>query len=501
MQQMTDQPPRDIDRDVPKTTRFDVSNAIASMRSPAELWALASLLICYFFAYASNTPQISRAINIVGPLALTVILTLSCRRIIQSSSIAIWAPLFWFRLACAAYFGFGALAPQIADENTLMYIYGLYYFDDFLNLKVNLIYVTGIFFMLISCYVILATFNYRQVPNNGQIEIKNTNDRTFIFAVSFLAVGGVIRYLIILPHTFSVTDTVLPGIIVSLAKIYYAGIYLFIRYIVESKRSYFPFAAILVFFEIIVSVASFAKTDLILIMIFTLLALTHQLASKSTIAIGVGAIVAAYLAFQPLVIYGRDELSQRYGEIRGAGLEERWSIAASWLADASESKSSASQGWLTRLSYVNVNAFVVDQYDSGHPGDTYRDAAAVLIPRVLWTNKPVISQLGQDLNILVFQTASSQLGLGYFAEAYWNFGWLGVIGLMPVLALILCLFTRVSLTIMYRHDWALLPIVFLGVNLGLRVDGYFVVDTLGQAWMALVIGLALYVPRHLARQK
>ncbi len=37
----------------------------------------------------------------------------------------------------------------------------------------------------------------------------------------------------------------------------------------------------------------------------------------------------------------------------------------------------------------------------------------------------------------------------------------------------------------------MLPIVFMGVDVGLRIDGHFVPDILGAAWIALVMGLAL----------
>ena len=144
---------------------------------------------------------------------------------------------------------------------------------------------------------------------------------------------------------------------------------------------------------------------------------------------------------------------------------------------------------------MNVDSYVVSRYDAGMPGYTLGDAAAVLVPRVFWPGKPIITQLGADLNFLVFRQVGSSLGVGHFAEAYWNFGWLGIVPFMFVLALILTIFSLVSMGIVARKDWLFFPVVFIGVYMGIRVDGFFVPDILGPAWMALVLGAGLSIAR------
>jgi hypothetical protein len=468
-----------------------VSSVLNALRRPAELWLLVGLLICYILAYALDLPELHRSMNVAGPVMLSIILGWSCYRIVQSAIIALWAPLFWFRLACAVYFGFGALAPHIANEETRSSIYGLYYFSDASNFKVNLIYATGIFCVLAFSNIFLY-LRIRAVPHDlvGRSDSAGP-DSTRFFAFGFLLFGGILRYGLILPYMFGLTNTVLPGMLITLAKSYYAGIYLLIVYAVINSRGYLLFALVLVSIEIVFSISSFAKTELILILIFTLLGFVSAKANKLTFIVGVCSIIFVYVTFQPLVEHGRNQLLLRYGEITNAGIIERWDIASTWMNGEREKSDETRQTWLLRLSYVNVNAFVVDQYDSGIPGHTFVDAAAVFVPRVLWPNKPVITALGEDLNFLVSRRIGSQLGVGHFGEAYWNFGWAGFIPFMGVLALILSVFTWVSMDIMARRDWLLLPFVLLGVNIGLRVDGHFVADILGPAWMAFLLRLAL----------
>jgi hypothetical protein len=251
--------------------------------------------------------------------------------------------------------------------------------------------------------------------------------------------------------------------------------------------------------EIVISVASFAKTELLLILIFSFLGFISREVTRTKVLIGAACVLCAYFMFQPLVGYGRHQLAMRYGEIRGAGIAERWAIVRNYLEEGRDSIVSSRQGGLSRLSYVNIGAFVVDRYDFGSPGDTLGNAAAVVVPRALWPDKPIITQLGADLYFTVRGRSGTSLGVGHFAEAYWNFGWLGIAPFMGVLSLILSIFTVASMRIMAGKDWLLLPFVFIGINMGLRVDGHFVPDILGAGWIAICLGIGLVVIKPLLR--
>ena len=128
------------------------TRALCAMRRTGELWQLGALFGCYAVIDTFNVSAIKSPMNVVGPVAIMAILSWSCYRIAAQSSIAVWAPMFWFRLACAAYYGFGALVPHIVNQSTLNNIYSLYRFDADLNFKVNFLYCAGIFFTLLLAY-------------------------------------------------------------------------------------------------------------------------------------------------------------------------------------------------------------------------------------------------------------------------------------------------------------------------------------------------------------
>lgn len=471
------------------------ARAIRSMRRPAELAGLGVLLVLYGFVYVFGLAELYPAMNIAGPVALCAILGWSAYRIVERNPIAVWAPLFWFRVACAVYFGFGALVPHIVNEETLQRIFSLYYFDDALNLKVNLVYCFGIFCSLAFSYLFLG-WNRGGAQRADAGATRPEIDRTLFFALVFLLAGGGLRYGVTVPYAFGLTDYTLPGAIGALGKMYYVGIYLLIVHAIGRSQKALLTASGLVVFEIAVSVASFAKMDLLLILIFSFLGLISRDVTRNKVLAGAACVLFAYFAFQPLVGFGRAELQLRYGEIRGAGLIERWQIVQDYFDSGNDRALLATQGGMSRLSYVNVAAFAIDRYDAGVKLNTLGNSAAVFVPRLLWPGKPIITQLGSDFNFMVFRQEGSALGIGHFAEAYWNFGWSGIAPFMAVLALILSVFSRVSIAIVARKDWLFLPVVFLGVNMGIRVDGHFVPDILGPAWIAAVLCVGLWVARR-----
>lgn len=472
------------------------ARAIRSMRRPTELAGLGGLLVLYGFVYVLGVAELYPAMNIAGPVVLCTVLGWSAYRIVERNPIAVWAPLFWFRVACAVYFGFGALVPHIVNEETLQRIYALHYFDDALNLKVNLVYCLGIFCTLVFSFLFLG-LNRGGAQRAGAGDAQPGIDRTLFFALVFLLVGGGLRYGVTIPHGFGLTSYTLPGAISTLGNMYYVGIYLLIFHALGSNRRVLLIAIALVVIEILVSVASFAKMNLMLILIFSFLGFISRDVTRGKVLAGAAFVLFSYFAFQPLVEYGRTETALRYGAISGAGLVERMDIVQGYFGSGNSRAAASSQDGLIRLSYVSVAAFAIDRYDAGVKLDTLGNAAAVLVPRLLWPGKPIITRLGSDFHFMVFRQVGSALGIGHFAEAYGNFGWIGIAPFMAVLALILSVFSRVSVAIVARKDWLFLPVVFLGVNMGFRVDGHFVPDILGTAWMAAVFGAGLWVARHL----
>lgn len=458
---------------------------------PMELTLLGLALLLHAAIYIVGLAELYDVINWITPSLVVFTLGWSCFRMVTQSAVTVWIPLFWFRLACAAYYGVGAVVPLVADYDLTRSFNGIYILDSAMLVKVNLVTITGIFLVLFTSSLVirLAPFKYglKQSPAS------NKEVSAMRFAIVFLTIGCALRYGLVLPYTFGLFDTVLPGAVIAVGQIYYAGIYLLIRSLRGDHQGRIVVAIILVILEIMVSITSFAKTEIILILIFVYLGVLELKKGVVFSVSGMVLIAVVYLSFQPLVMYGRERVMQVHGSIIGAGLGERWGIVHDYVVAGARSNQVGYVSGLGRLSYASPNAFVINQYDSGISGNTLRHVFAVLVPRAVWPDKPIITDIAQDLYFSVSGQHGSAMAVGHFSEAYWNFGWMGLLIIMLPLGVLLTIYSSVSLSIMSRQDWLLLPIVFMGVQIGLRVDGFFVPDVVGGIWMALVAWMALSI--------
>ena len=82
-----------------------------------------------------------------------------------------------------------------------------------------------------------------------------------------------------------------------------------------------------------------------------------------------------------------------------------------------------------RLSTSDIQAYLMDQYDNRQPGSSLDDFWVALIPRLLWPGKPIVTRFGSELHeqFWAIANADSALAPTYTAEAYWNYGPLGVV--------------------------------------------------------------------------
>ena len=125
-------------------------------------------------------------------------------------------------------------------------------------------------------------------------------------------------------------------------------------------------------------------------------------------------------------------------------------------------------------------------------------SAATTLPMVAraapaWPDKPITTQSAVDFNIAATGIATSASSPGLFAEAYWNYGWTGVILLMMPLGLLLALLSRYAIDVFHRESWLYFPVVLLAMRIGFRTDGYYVPDILGALVILISLQLVLYL--------
>ena len=238
-----------------------------SLVDPRELIGLALLLGAYGASLADTQAEYVQFLNIVGPSALIVILLLGCWWQLAREPRSLWQPLFWFRLGCVLYYGAGALAPYVANDATVQSIRSLYAFSDEEAFKVGLINVCCILTVLL----VAAVFS----GHRSLFDRSPAQSNTLLFAALFLMVGGITRYLIVLPWSLGLTDIV-PGLVLPLAKSYVVGLFLVILAGLRGSRIALALALILIPIDVGVGLLTFTKTEVLITLIFSYLAVLHH---------------------------------------------------------------------------------------------------------------------------------------------------------------------------------------------------------------------------------
>jgi len=138
--------------------------------------------------------------------------------------------------------------------------------------------------------------------------------------------------------------------------------------------------------------------------------------------------VAAYLALiAPLTAAARSHSSPAGGV---TSLSDAVQCLDDGWKDFGQPRSKAQDdSVLGRFSAAPLQAFLVQQYDEGRPGDSLQSIWTAAVPRVLWPDKPNVTRFGAELYGLVNNTSNGKSALAptYTAEAYWNGGWPAVV--------------------------------------------------------------------------
>jgi hypothetical protein len=159
-----------------------------------------------------------------------------------------------------------------------------------------------------------------------------------------------------------------------------------------------------------------------------------------------------------------------------------------------------------RLSYANAGTLAISFYDQGLSGNSLRDIFVVWIPRAIYPDKPIITDIGRDFTVMANGNYNSSTSPSIPAEGYWNAGWLGVTLFAALLSTILTLWSIYSTIIFDRDAWHLLLVVLLGMRVGTRIDGFLVPDVVGPLSAVLAIHVACtlanrFLPRIPALQR
>lgn len=442
--------------------------------SAAELWSLTALTCVYLAASLVGEP--GGVIDLAGPLWLAITLMAAATRAVLRAPAALWTGLFWLRLSSAVYFGLGTAADRVMNETSRTAILDFFEASDAEIASFNLITATSILAVLATIKAANALW---PAPLRHSVP---ADDRMMLWAALIFGVPGyAAKYLLVFPHAMGAFgDITIPGLVGQAVWLAPVSIFLMLVWAQRNARHLVPLVIGFILLDSFGGVLRFSKGDALLPLLMLAIGLLQHRVSLTRLAFCACIAVAGFSALQSSVAYGRGELIERHGTIRLAPFGERLSILSDYLRDGPQPRHTELQGGLIRIAYVHAAAPAIAMRDAGEAGTSLAWLPYLFVPRLLWPDKPVFD-VTTEYTAAITGSDTSSTWMGYYVEAYWNLGWLGLPLVMVPLGLILWATGRYALWAQANHRWLHFPAVFLGMYMGARSDGILAGDVAASA--------------------
>ena len=445
------------------------------------LWVACVLSITF-----GDPSSFSLANKVLPSLLLLALLGAGYWIVWRNSHLA-WSPLPWFLGVCAVYYGFGPLLYHFGTPESVWYADQFYPVGEEDLLRTNMLNAAGITLVLFGYQVSMAFIpKWKAAYSTTTLNVIEMKRLLF----GLLLIGIPVKYLLAVPYRLGLSSYVLPGSIQYLSIFTSLSIIVLFVIIHNGANSYRIPLYLLITAELVASLMSLSKLEVVVVLIMILLGI-YLCRPRIIVFIAGGALIGLiYIVFlSPFVTYARFA-------VRLEGMRSQGELSTSILEYAKEGRLDALdqlpnvQGWWSRLNYANAQAFAMNSYDSGNPGNTYSLIPFTVVPRVLYPEKPIMTR-GPEFNELVTGSDHSASAPGLFGDAYWNGGWLYVILSCLYAGLVYAIFTDIS--IRHIREWKLtyLPVVFIGIMMGIRPDEFFASSFVGPSFQAIVLYIAI----------
>ncbi|URW74455.1 hypothetical protein M9980_07615 [Sphingomonas donggukensis] len=442
---------------------------------------------------------------VVSPI-LSVGLATGVVTMVSRDSATLWAPLMWWRVVTILYTGIGSMLPLLASAETVDYANGFFKTYPADSLKYTAVCATFSLVVLstlrISCAV--AQWRVGRRPTSGAVPSEAARFSIRPCALSIrdagfviLLIGIPIKLVVSIVPLLTGVDSSAPVIMATFENIASLGYALLVAHYVSIGSRKYLWIILLVAAEIFIATLQFNKSNAVFPVILMSLGYIYARPSFRAAAIAGATAAALFVFLQPLTGYGRS-MDWEFTGNRQPQISRSLSIISTYLSEdkAAVEDSDVSLSW-ARIAYFPAGSFAINQYDNGVPGDSYKLILITLVPRAIWREKPVITEIGAKFNFLATGNENSQSSPGIPAEAYWNAGWVGVLAAAAGFGLIMSFWSFYSVAVMTSRAWHLMPVVLLGIRSGTRIDGLLAIDIIPGAVLSIVLHYGLTIANEL----
>lgn len=381
----------------------------------------------------------------------------------------LWTPAVLFPASTLLFFGVGSLSTLFADEQTLrVFLAGNYGLNAASLMRPLLLTTAGV--AICVAFMIFGSRLSVGKPHGGRQNAKISLPATAVF---FVVAGFVLKYGLVLPAQWGLTNITVPGTLKGMTGILDLGLAV-MTYMAARGRKIWLLIFLLIW-PVHLGLCLLELSKRVMMFAILLPAVGAYLGHRNwkRLLPWLGFAVIVYATLQSINTEARLSIMDNTGYISKASFEERvgllrktFSADADVLQRQSVAKQEAQIWWL-RLNYSGAQLRAMELYDSGRPGKWDLSIAAALIPRFIWPSKPIQTSQGQIFNQIVSGNveASTRVGVTIYADGYWLMGWPGAILFSAIMGTILGVITRINYRLIGDRQLIYLPVIFLGMSM------------------------------------
>lgn len=495
----------------------DVSSADADLQE--ERWRIAvrcalanclAFLVMAAFIYALK-PQ-SLAMILFAPAVFFAGSLLTFSLMVQGG--AALAPIAWFVLGAGIYFGLGSVAGGLHVHPYSDRIFGT---DTLYLIHINLLNASSV---LIVVVVALTYYRLRisvsRAQGGASAERDGLLQKLFPYVLAF-AVGGVCLKFVFFP----IAENLLLRSVMGKIHLFVPACFLLLGMLWQRIGWQLKAAALIVFIlEILNGLMAFSKYQILYAMLALVMGMWMIRTTWKSMFLAMTGLALVLAVINPLITLGRAHLIY---DAQKNTLTDRADIlgdayVAYWISEKGFSTLSYTEtGELNldqidikemgkpeerlralgrRFDVASIQGYLINEYNSGRPGNTLSNFWVTFIPRMFWSEKPVITNLGGELNAQYYndpRQAGSALAPTYSAEAYWNYGASGVVLVSMMLGLAIGWLTHYSFLAVSGARPEYFIIAFPAAIWACFVESWLVSSYLGEFVIFVVILIITHI--------
>tara|TARA_B100001175_G_C19513254_1_gene645367 strand:- start:874 stop:2163 length:1290 start_codon:yes stop_codon:yes gene_type:complete len=379
----------------------------------------------------------------------------------------LFTPFMWYKIVSLIFYGFGPSAYYFGNDFTVAFMNNYYFTSNETLHKIICIYLI----IILSIDLLVMIFN-SIFDLNFKKQVTNIDMKLFLYYV--LACGIFFKYFIAIPLT--IAGIGYPGVVNQLTRFILIG--LFISYTLGFEHKFYKrmFYSIFII-ELLSSFLVLSKEPLLITAIFATFIILYYNLNLKRLIINAILLIFVYSFIQPVFSILRSSESNTFGITSVAELSKAYSTVQFYYSDDfSTSIARSYQGWWTRISYVNYQAFAVESYNKGYIGDTFKKNKYILTPRFLYPEKPNMNS-GSQYHTLIKNRYSGKVvnntGPGIFFEAYWNGGFLYLFMVIFYFTILIFFISKIIVQNLIQKNFIILFLSVNAIYLGRGIDDWF----------------------------